>query len=558
VETYKVLIQAKDKFSKQFSKATAGLKKIGGAAKSVGKVIGGLGLAVAGAAAAFVALGNKAFQALDDIGKTADRTGIAAEKLQALRLGAVESGGSVEDLNKSIEKFAKNIGDVVVKGTGEATYALDRMGIQLRDNSGHLKTNDQLLDEVVGGIGKLGSESEKASILQSLFGRAGIKLNQVFGEGAEGMAMWIKKATEMGIIIDAKAIKAVENFNDRFAELKFMVGALVNQTFAALAPVLETLITDFKDWATETHGATGAIKNMGRAIAIDLVEGLATAIDSLGGAIRWFRETGIWLDTISEKWSNAFNFDISGSERTKRLEQIRKEQADALASLDEFGTLTEEITSKLRSYGKSMLEVVETTKKLRKETDDVKVGLSTAAESLEKFGSGFDLVFNNGVNNFEDMAKLGEQVGKTLEKGLTDAFMNIGKGGEALRDLMDNILKQIVAELIKVYIVQAAITGLKTAFSFPGEATGGPVTGGKTYLVGERGPELFTPPGNGNIVPNNMMGSGGGSTNINITYDIKAFDAQSATAAIAEQAPTIVGIVEQSFRKRGRRGPLGA
>ena len=178
METYKVLIQAKDKFSKQFSKATAGLKKIGGAAKSVGKVIGGLGLAVAGAAAAFVALGNKAFQALDDIGKTADRTGIAAEKLQALRLGAVESGGSVEDLNKSIEKFAKNIGDVVVKGTGEATYALDRMGIQLRDNSGHLKTNDQLLDEVVGGIGKLGSESEKASILQSLFGRAGIKLNQ--------------------------------------------------------------------------------------------------------------------------------------------------------------------------------------------------------------------------------------------------------------------------------------------------------------------------------------------------------------------------------------------
>ena len=32
---------------------------------------------------------------------------------------------------------------------------------------------------------------------------------------------------------------------------------------------------------------------------------------------------------------------------------------------------------------------------------------------------------------------------------------------------------------------------------------------------------------------------------------------KDATAAIAEQAPTIVGIVEQSFNKRGRRGPLG-
>ena len=156
------------------------------------------------------------------------------------------------------------------------------------------------------------------------------------------------------------------------------------------------------------------------------------------------------------------------------------------------------------------------------------------------------------------MAKLGQKVGNTLEKGLTDAFMNIGKGGEALKDLMDNILKQIMAELIRVFIVQAAVQGIKTAFGFPGKAKGGPVTGGRSYMVGERGPELFTPGRTGGITPNHDLAMGGGSTNINITYDIKAFDAQSATAAIAEQAPTIVGIVEQSFRQRGRRGPLGA
>ena len=33
-------------------------------------------------------------------------------------------------------------------------------------------------------------------------------------------------------------------------------------------------------------------------------------------------------------------------------------------------------------------------------------------------------------------------------------------------------------------------------------ATGGPVTAGQPYLVGERGPELFVPAGNGRIVPN--------------------------------------------------------
>ena len=41
------------------------------------------------------------------------------------------------------------------------------------------------------------------------------------------------------------------------------------------------------------------------------------------------------------------------------------------------------------------------------------------------------------------------------------------------------------------------ISGLVSA---PGRATGGPVSGGRAYLVGERGPELFVPPGEGRIL----------------------------------------------------------
>jgi hypothetical protein len=48
---------------------------------------------------------------------------------------------------------------------------------------------------------------------------------------------------------------------------------------------------------------------------------------------------------------------------------------------------------------------------------------------------------------------------------------------------------------------------------------GGPVTGGFTYLVGERGPELFSPFTSGSIIPNDRarrMSSGGGGVTINI------------------------------------------
>jgi len=47
-------------------------------------------------------------------------------------------------------------------------------------------------------------------------------------------------------------------------------------------------------------------------------------------------------------------------------------------------------------------------------------------------------------------------------------------------------------------------------------AAGGPVSGGSSYLVGERGPEIFTPMSSGNIIPNNQLG---GRTNITINVN---------------------------------------
>lgn len=49
----------------------------------------------------------------------------------------------------------------------------------------------------------------------------------------------------------------------------------------------------------------------------------------------------------------------------------------------------------------------------------------------------------------------------------------------------------------------------------PGRASGGPVSGGSTYVVGEEGPELFTPKQSGSIVPNKAMGNSTVNINVN-------------------------------------------
>jgi len=80
-------------------------------------------------------------------------------------------------------------------------------------------------------------------------------------------------------------------------------------------------------------------------------------------------------------------------------------------------------------------------------------------------------------------------------------------------------------------------------------ADGGPVSGGSTYLVGERGPELFSPRRSGNIIPNDAlkdssgMGSGLAFTQVN-HYDGNPNEEQMAIFAQQTKNSAIEGVME--------------
>jgi hypothetical protein len=61
-------------------------------------------------------------------------------------------------------------------------------------------------------------------------------------------------------------------------------------------------------------------------------------------------------------------------------------------------------------------------------------------------------------------------------------------------------VKDAITWLNKLGVIQARNVG-QTANPYDQRASGGPVSGGQTYLVGERGPELFRPSSSGTIIP---------------------------------------------------------
>jgi phage-related minor tail protein len=83
--------------------------------------------------------------------------------------------------------------------------------------------------------------------------------------------------------------------------------------------------------------------------------------------------------------------------------------------------------------------------------------------------------------------------------------------------------------LVKANPVVSGISGLIDKVFGGFKASGGPVSAGTSYVVGERGPELFTPNRSGSIIPNGAMGGGGSVINLTVNG---AIDPEGTARAI--------------------------
>ena len=140
----------------------------------------------------------------------------------------------------------------------------------------------------------------------------------------------------------------------------------------------------------------------------------------------------------------------------------------------------------------------------------------------------------------------------------------VDNGKSSFSDLADSILKDLAKMIIKAYLFKLIIGGGKALgfdMSFlDKKATGGPVKKGQSYIVGEKGPEIFQAPSAGNIIPNHRLQSsmGAGSTqasqagpvtNNYVTNNINALDSRSVAQVFAENRQALLGTVEYARKE---------
>lgn len=154
-----------------------------------------------------------------------------------------------------------------------------------------------------------------------------------------------------------------------------------------------------------------------------------------------------------------------------------------------------------------------------------------------------------------------DRAGRAIETALVRASRSGKLGFQDLRQVAVTALNEIAASAIRGGIGAALGSGgvagglgsglLSTLFGLidrPGRAIGGPVSGGRPYLVGERGPELFVPGAGGRVVP--MQAAASAPREVRVAISVAA-EAGAAPAALARSSRQVARAVRAALAEEG-------
>ena len=155
----------------------------------------------------------------------------------------------------------------------------------------------------------------------------------------------------------------------------------------------------------------------------------------------------------------------------------------------------------------------------------------------------FRNMFNRIADHFLDMAAqmLANRLSRSLLGFIGNAFLG-GMGGQGGGVNLDEM---------SLYTNTGDLT---TIADFDGPlASGGMAKGGKSYLVGERGPELFTPGVSGMVTPNHALG---GSTTVVVNVDASGSNVEGDEEEGRALGIALSAAIETELIKQKRPGGL--
>ncbi len=414
-----------------------------------------------------------------------------------------------------------------------------------------------------------------------------VKMSNPLGEGI-GI---ITKTQDALNALGDDFIKAGENAVGDFNKSVVSLADSIKGKF--LNSILETFpsLMKYKDEISKITDALGGALVDGASVAIPIIEEIGKGLQFVGGIIK---DVASFPDILIEGFQQLGEV---GRQAVAQFEQGFIEKWDAVKE-SVVGLIPEGIrsffTENFPSLGEFASGIVENFERgFGKKWDAIKEGIFNLipdglknffAENIPSISSFLDIgkLGSDAIGFFADgmgsmlgkIFDVSSAIGGAMTNTIGGAISILGQGFGGLKDFAVSALSQITQSLLSQagsflsgaggllsgifgggggsFLGDIAGGLLGSFFGGPGRANGGSVFSGTPVLVGEKGPELFLPPSNGKIIPNNQMGGG---ENVTIVQNISTGQSQTIRAEMMAFLPVFVDQAKHAIADARQRDP---
>jgi len=200
---------------------------------------------ILGAVAALTAFSVKTAYTADEIGDTAQKLGLSAEKFQEWNHVATIMGTSTESMSKAFMKVNGILGDIATGNGDKVADSLAMIGLTVDDLKG--KDADQAFELIRNALSNVADEAVRVGIANEFFGeKIGTEVLPILSSETDAINGLRNEARELGIVTNEQAAQAGE-FTDALDRTKQALSSLAVDIASTVLPVLQELIIKVRD-----------------------------------------------------------------------------------------------------------------------------------------------------------------------------------------------------------------------------------------------------------------------------------------------------------------------
>ena len=177
----------------------------------------------------------------DSIDKGSQRMNMSAKQYQKWAYAMELSGSSIEELREGYNQMSGQISQAV-NGTKESQKAFQRLGVNLKDTKGNLRSTGDIFEDVVVSLQNMDNATERTALAYKLFGESVSKLNPLLNNNANLLREVVRTQNALGSQMSDNLVAESAKFQDAIATLGQAWQGFKNLLGETFLPIIQKVV----------------------------------------------------------------------------------------------------------------------------------------------------------------------------------------------------------------------------------------------------------------------------------------------------------------------------